>query len=569
MSGKTSIPHYSLGRYIRIMLITISLLAVFTIGTGLNAISNVRKSYLQSADYTFGTYTKSLSAAQSMTLHQLNASVMDDILMDDIVEPETFRDKTYAFELLRSRFADNNYYTGNNALYILYTNKDGNFYNLSQLNETYDEYLLKCEYIKCLYSSDQTSHRNGSFKTIRLDDVPILAYRISYKERTLAMFVQAQDLFSPLTDIPYGKRGGLVIRDDDGEIFYTLGSATHDDTFISSYQLNSAGFPFTVTMYMDELDLFSAILLQQFIIIFVIPILIVITAILLFRMYQKIIRPIRDFSEKLTLIGTIDEDTISMIENAHIDELSSTGSQFRNLYEELKKLKIEIYEKELAQNRMEIIFLRQQIRPHFYLNCLTTIGSMTRLGKYTEVQDMILFTSRYLRYLFQTDKDFLDIKQELDHVNAYMDIQSLRYQGAFSYRVNLPGELERVMIPPLVLITFAENCIKHNDIQAMNLEIEINVEKKENGISITIADNGSGFTNEYLETFSQGVNSSAYSSFNSVTRHVGIRNCINRLDLLYHGKAVVKLSNKETKGAVVEILLPLENEEEDNENTDS
>jgi sensor histidine kinase YesM len=489
--------------------------------------------------------------------------------MNYIIEPETFRDKTYALELLRSRFADNNYYTGNNALYILYTDKDRHFYNLSQLNGTYDEYLLKCEYINNLYSSDQTTHRNGSFKTIRLDGVPILVYRISYKDRTLAMFVQAEDLFSPLTDIPYGKRGGLVISDDTGDPFYTLGSATHDDTFISSHKLNTAGFPFSATMYMDELDLFSVILLQQFIIVFVIPVLIVITAILLFRMYQKIIRPIRDFSEKLTLIGTIDEDTIGMIENAHIDELTSTGNQFRNLYEELKKLKIEIYEKELAQNRMEIIFLRQQIRPHFYLNCLTTIGSMTRLGKYTEVQDMILFTSRYLRYLFQTDKDFLDIKQELEHVDAYMDIQSLRYQGAFSYKVNLPKELERVLIPPLVLITFAENCIKHNDIQSMNLEIEINVERKENGISITIADNGSGFTEEYLETFSQGVNSPAYNTFNSVTKHVGIRNCINRLDLLYQGKAMVKLSNKETKGAVVEILLPLEDEEEDNENTDS
>nr|MCR4694687.1 histidine kinase [Pseudobutyrivibrio sp.] len=303
--------------------------------------------------------------------------------------------------------------------------------------------------------------------------------------------------------------------------------------------------------------------------IFIIPILIVITGILLFRMYKNVIRPIRNFSERLALIGTIDEDTIGMIEDAHIEELASTGNQFRNLYDELKKLKIEIYEKELEQNHMEIVFLRQQIRPHFYLNCLTTIGSMTRLGKYQEVQDMILFTSRYLRYLFSTDKDFLGIKQELEHVNAYMDIQSLRYHGAFSYNVDLPKDLEMVQIPPLVLITFAENCIKHNDIQAMDLAINIKVEKCDQGIKIVIADNGCGFSKEYLKALSDGVNSPAYAEFNSGTKHVGIRNCINRLDLLYQGGASVKIFNGKNSGANVEIILPLTLEDETDENTNS
>ncbi|MCR4695648.1 MAG: hypothetical protein K5773_10080, partial [Pseudobutyrivibrio sp.] len=181
MSRKSSNPHYSLGRYIRILLVTIILLALSTIGTGFRAISNVRESYLQSADYNFATYTKNLGAAQGMALHQLNASVMDDTLMKDIVAPESFSDKTYALELLRSRFADNNYYIGNNALYILYTNSDGNFYNLSQLNGTYEDYLLKCDYIKSLYEDNTLYHRNGSFLTIRLEGAPILAYQISYK----------------------------------------------------------------------------------------------------------------------------------------------------------------------------------------------------------------------------------------------------------------------------------------------------------------------------------------------------------------------------------------------------
>lgn len=156
--------------------------------------------------------------------------------------------------------------------------------------------------------------------------------------------------------------------------------------------------------------------------------------------------------------------TVISLQSNEIRELEQANFQFKNLIREIKKLKINIYEQELDKKRFQITFLQHQIRPHFYLNCLTTLGSMVQLGNYEEENSMILFTSRYLRHLFQADKEFVRIEYELAHIQAYLDIQSLRYGATFTYHCSIDPDDQAALIPPLLLITFIENSTKHNNV---------------------------------------------------------------------------------------------------------
>lgn len=77
---------------------------------------------------------------------------------------------------------------------------------------------------------------------------------------------------------------------------------------------------------------------------------------------------------------------------------------------QIKKLKIDIYEKELEKQKTMMNYLQLQIRPHFFLNCLNTIYSMAQTQLYEEIMKMSMITSNYFRYIFQNTQDLVPVK---------------------------------------------------------------------------------------------------------------------------------------------------------------
>lgn len=88
-------------------------------------------------------------------------------------------------------------------------------------------------------------------------------------------------------------------------------------------------------------------------------------------MKKHVLTPIKLFLENLPHLDDSAE-TISL-KDTNLLELEQANSQFKNLMRQIKKLKIDIYEKELEKQKTMMNYLQLQIRPHFFLNCLNTI----------------------------------------------------------------------------------------------------------------------------------------------------------------------------------------------------
>lgn len=172
---------------------------------------------------------------------------------------------------------------------------------------------------------------------------------------------------------------------------------------------------------------------------------------------------------------------------------------------------------------------------------------------------MVVFVSRYLRYLFQTDKELVRIEYELAHIKAYTDIQALRYGSIFSYTCNIDKEDEAALIPPLLLITFVENTLKHSQVTEELLEIVLSITKvsidKNDYLQVDIVDSGQGFSSEVLERLSQG------KSLDTTTPHIGITNSIQRLSLLYDTNYQISFYNEDAGGAHIQLRIPYKLEE--------
>ena len=108
-------------------------------------------------------------------------------------------------------------------------------------------------------------------------------------------------------------------------------------------------------------------------------------------------------------------------------------------------------------------------------------------------------------------------------------------------------------IPPLLIQNFTENAVKYS--VSMNYEVRIDVKAERmdaQTIRIRIADTGKGLPENVLEA----VRVFQRTRENQECLGVGIRNAIERLEIMYHGKAWINFYNRQEGGAVIDITLP-------------
>lgn len=110
---------------------------------------------------------------------------------------------------------------------------------------------------------------------------------------------------------------------------------------------------------------------------------------------------------------------------------------------------------------MELTFLRSQINPHFLFNTFNSVyASMDRdipLAK-SIFEDL----TEMLRYaLYETNAEYVSLKKEALFIEDYLSLENIRYQGEPLMELSIDDIRPDIGVPPMILITFIENAIKH------------------------------------------------------------------------------------------------------------
>jgi two-component system, sensor histidine kinase YesM len=238
-------------------------------------------------------------------------------------------------------------------------------------------------------------------------------------------------------------------------------------------------------------------------------------------------------------------------------EFKMMSEAFNAMVSEIHALKIDVYEEKIDRQREEQLRLRAQMSPHFFLNALNTMYNMIEVKDYGLTQEMILCLVDYFRYVVRNDEELVSLASELENVRNYYRIHELRFPGRDSLAVLVPDFLLEALVPPLCVLTFVENTIKHASFPDRRCEVEVEVDHEESSggehLKIVIRDTGPGFSNAALKSLS-----SASSLAAGDGRQMGIRNVARRLFILYGDRASLEFSNGERGGARVDIVLPFE-----------
>ena len=220
------------------------------------------------------------------------------------------------------------------------------------------------------------------------------------------------------------------------------------------------------------------------------------------RKVSKIItEPLEHLTESMQIVETGDFKAAKdfYVETDRNDEIGKLSKEFHIMVEQVDTLIKENYEKQLLLQDTKYKMLRAQINPHFLYNTLNVVNWMIKAKRNDEAGKMIVELGAILHYSF-AQSPYATIKDELAVVNSYITIQRMRYQERIEFIIKQEGEVERYIIPRMIIQPLVENAISYGAEPYLDkCSIIVFVKEEEEYISIEVRDTGAGMTQEELE----------------------------------------------------------------------
>lgn len=237
------------------------------------------------------------------------------------------------------------------------------------------------------------------------------------------------------------------------------------------------------------------------------------------------------------------------------DEIGELGESMNIMIDKINELLDQVTSEQIRLRKAEFELLQSQINPHFLYNTLDTIVWLAEAGDQKMVVSMVENLSDFFRISLSKGKEIISLKDEIQHVRSYLEIQSVRYRDILTYEIDINEELENLMIPKITLQPIVENALYHGIKNKRGMgKIVIRANRKDNNLLVTVSDNGIGMDEAQLSQLQDSINSPTEEKKGGF----GLYNVNERIKLTFGDKAGIKVDSVYKEGTTVEISLPIE-----------
>ena len=201
-----------------------------------------------------------------------------------------------------------------------------------------------------------------------------------------------------------------------------------------------------------------------------------------------------------------------------------------------------VQEQEKLLLAAKIESLKSQINPHFLFNTLTSISSLIRAEPDT-ARTLIIRLSALLRRLLRSHEHFVTLREELEAIDEYLDIEVIRFGPKLRVIKDIDPDTLALIVPSMILQPLVENSIKHGFSRKVGPGAITIRSQRENGRAIIeVEDDGMGF-------FAGGLDQPMSSG-------IGLSNVRERLRVIYGTTYQLKLTSEPGKGTLARIEVP-------------
>ena len=510
------------------------------------AMSNITRNFIKNQNIvhlrsSIEIYADSVNEKLHSVERFMYSTITHNESLESLNHVHTFLEYQENLKKVQTSFTEFEYQNETHMTFLLETDSTDHFINVSNLYIPYEDYLLLKSNLKSLRSDIS----DRKWKNVTTKNSEYLVKSVHYEGKIIYAVISSEDILKPLNKLNIGNNGKLSLKEPNN---------IPSSNYLIHAQNEKTHLPFDIYVLVDYAEVFRNITLLE-VFLSAVPIIItILSIIIILYIRQWMIKPITRLTERLSQLG----DSIPPSEffiSEGILEIDKANDKLNKVIFDMQELKIREYHSQLELKKIELNYLKNQIRPHFYLNMLSMIHSMLQTKNYKEIEELTILTSNYLRHLFMANQDFSELKDEVQHIKDYLEIQRIRYGNSIYFSLNYNDDLQNTLIPSLLLQTFIENTIKHGfsfqDLFTILLSIKKVKTENSDYIQICIEDNGPGFSEEILSKLNQ-----KQSLITEDGHHIGITNTIERLNLLYPNDYTITFENNEEGGAKILLLIP-------------
>ncbi len=331
------------------------------------------------------------------------------------------------------------------------------------------------------------------------------------------------------------KSGGKIPQETTAEHMLLLSSETENGDYLVVYMMRY------YRIYKEALNLALFLL--------IIGILVLAAGVLLSsRLAQSIVGPVIRLADYADEAGKGNFDLPVPVHSG--DEIGFLAERFGVMNHNIKELTTRIYNEQTQKKEYELKMLQAQINPHFLYNCLDNISSLITDQKNETATAMVSHLGRYYRAILSKGRNIITIREELELIRAYLEIQLIRIPDLFTYEITVDEDILDFKILKMILQPIVENSVIHGFAgfkSSGRIKIEGTLENQT--VCILISDNGKGIP--------EGSRSSIFAPApTAIPKHFGLKNIQERIRLKHGEKYGISIKSEQGQGTQIEVRFP-------------
>lgn len=265
--------------------------------------------------------------------------------------------------------------------------------------------------------------------------------------------------------------------------------------------------------------------------------------------------PIKKLHDVTTTITG--EDLQALVTTHNVDEITELGISFNLMIGRIRELVNAKLREQENLKKAELKALQAQINPHFLYNTLDTIVWMAESNKTGQVIDIVRALSSFFRIALSKGKEWISLRQEIEHVSSYLTIQKMRYRDILDYKIEVEEELLDSTILKLTLQPLVENALYHGIKTKRNGGTIVVRAKRvgEENVLLDVQDDGVGFTPYKLAQLQDSL-AEDLDEISMGEGGFGLKNVHKRIQLYYGKEYGLSIQSQYRGGTHVSVTIP-------------
>ena len=261
-------------------------------------------------------------------------------------------------------------------------------------------------------------------------------------------------------------------------------------------------------------------------------------------------KPVNELDEAMERVEK--GDYAAELSSDREDEMGRLTASFNRMTREYRQNLERSVQRERELNETELSMMQAQLNPHFLYNTLDSIKWLGVTNGVPQVAAVASGLAVLLRAGISGDR-LITLERELELLEKYLDIQSLRFEDRFAWEIDVDERFQHCIVPKLILQPLVENSIIHGVANMDDGYIKLSAREKSGTLILSVQDNGVGIPQDVLDWLND-------PDRDVPGGHLGLKNVDRIVRLYYGGDYGISAYSAVGEGSRVELRLPMNKE---------